>query len=210
MDIVIRRQLPNYKLPSECKDILSFLVGKTILRFETGLLSVSVDDFLEKEGLTLEDDLQAIPHGGPLFLSVQKGETIAFNYDDFLRSLVMRRTGANLEDRGFLERLYMGDDYVPYFLKAQQLFDLRAYCNCVMRDIENISIYKYPNNYLGKPIGYDTINETAIGITLSEGGEFLIMSGLGKKYSALGVAVVSWDDVKEERKKDLMCVWRAV
>ena len=210
-ETVIRRELPNYNLPFESKDLLASLVSQELLGFKMGIFASSLETFREKKKLSCKDNPFSIPHGGPFFLSVQEGTTIVFNFDNLTSSVALRKLECDLQDKRFLDCLYSQDTYVPSFLKAKTLVDSELYYNfSVNKKIENISIYKYPMNYRGKPIGYDSPNEVAVCFNLSEGLEFLLMSGIGKQQMSTGIAIIEWNSVRRECLDKLERFWVAV
>jgi len=205
----LRRQLINYVLPSEAKDVLGNLVGDEIVNIMTGILTPSVKDFREKETLISEHDLFKVPHGGPFFLKMKSGRTLVFNYDSFLNSIVLRDIKLDCEGKHFLENFYKQDSYVPDFLRAKSIVsskEVEKYLGCI---IENISIYKYPDNYKGKPIGHDNVNEVAVCVSCADNKEFLVMSGLGGDYTTVAAAIITWKDVAAESLEGLEKVWIA-
>lgn len=183
----IRRQFANYRLPSESKNLLQSICGQTITALKVGLRGRSAKAV--SEGLAGPNTLSTEQNGDGGFLVLDGNKTVAFRFDEFLSSIVLREVDARLDSAGFLDHLYAEDDYVPWFLKIYLFADMPGSQSLIGKKITSVSVYKHPDNYRGWNHKFDQLHEIGIGLKLSDGHEYLITPGFGKERPAEVVSV---------------------
>lgn len=183
----IRRQFENYRLPSESKQLLQSLCGQQIVDAKVGLRGLQAKAVVD--GVHHQDSLSVERNGDGGFLELEDGRTIAFRFDEFPSSLVLRELDAALGDKRFFDHLYAEDTYVPSFLKIHLLVDMPGSRALVGKKIAAASIYKHPDNYRGNRHRCDQLHEVAIGLKMSDGSEYLLTPGFGKTRPADVVSV---------------------
>ena len=176
----IRRHFKNYSLPSASKEILQSLCGRDVVGLKIGLRGKYAKAVADGQQVP-EGALSGEGYREAGFLDVGNGKTIAFRFDELPSCIVMRTVDADLNDKHFLDKLYVEDDYVPWFLKTYLFAEMPGSQALIGKRIVSVSAYKYPDNFRGHTPGNDQLHEVAIGLKLSDGNEYLITPGLGKK-----------------------------
>ncbi len=207
MNDPIRKQLPNYSLPSEAWDNLSALVGKQIHSIKTGIWHDSLDVLYQKLGLPASSKLWSVAHGGPIFISIGGEQTYVFQSDDFTRSLAVRVVPFSVESATFIHDFYDEDAYFPDYLRMKSIVDLTDSClQFTQQCVQAIKILKLPDNYFGIPTKGISVNEVAVVFSFENAGDLIIAFRMGAVHGN-GHNLLSWDLVKSDFPKDeLQCI----
>ena len=193
----IRRGANNYYLPSEAMDILRYITGDEIKSVRVGIREKALIEYKSRGTFEGDENVFVVPHTCPFFINFKTGVTVAFSYDEFLNSIVLRAVNLSFDD-SFLEKFNTEETYLREVSKSKILVAFENHKLFEGLKIEKIKLLRYPINFKRKPIGLNSINEVGICFTCSGGKEFLIAVGMGEKYKQNGASILLWSDVSKD------------
>lgn len=202
----IRKQLPNYSLPSEAWESLKGLIGKRIRSIKTGIQSPSPEAATRELGLNDPSAIWTATHGGPIFIICDE-TTYIIQSDDLTFSLAIRIARLDAESPTFIEQLYTEDDYFPTFQRVQSLVDLGQSCMAFIgQQIQAIKILKLPDNYFFSPANGLNVSEVAIVFSFDNSEDLLVAFRMGG-VPGNGHCLLTWNLVSTTFPKEhLICI----
>lgn len=203
----IRKQLPNYLLPSEGWDHLRALVGKSIRSIRTGTWHNSLDELRQTLGVDDNTNLMAVCHGGPILMAFDEDRTFVFQSDEFAQSIVFRVLPVGMDSSDFLDEFYREDAYFPEYLRMKSIIDLGDSCGrFIGKRIHSVRVLKLPDNFFGAPTKGVHVHEMVAVLTLEDAGELLIAFRMGMERRP-DHCLLTWELVaKDFPTESLECV----
>ena len=210
MNGTIRRQRKNYLLPSEALPIFGQMIGVSVDKFKTGTRCTSNDDIAKERAQYKAWGFPDEFHGQPYFLTFKNSKTVIFYYDEFLGSIVLKEIADDVDADGFFDTLENQDQLGPR-TKVRNAVDLPSQWHFSGKIIKSISIYKLPNNFYGKPTGYDLLNECIVCMDVSDVGDVLLVCEVASKNNpgrkVDNVRLDTWENLDASAAAELTCVW---
>lgn len=208
MEKELRKQLPNYFLPSEGGQFLQTIAGKTIKKLKSGIWHDSLERLLEKKDIPAKQNLMAVSHGGPLFISFEPNIVFVFQSDEFTESIVFRTLDVDVDNENFLEELYKEDYYFPDYLRVKTIIDLDKKKNIIGKMVKAIRILKLPDSYYSRPKNGIHRYEVAVLLQMEDLTEILLAYRMGKTFNN-GHHILRWEEVAEDFPvEELSCIYQ--
>lgn len=201
----IRRRRVNYLLPSENINLFRRMIGKPLLKFKVGMRNFVRDDICDQDKVNPRDALYSFA-GNPFFIVFEVGHTVVFYDDDFLGSIVLREIEGDVDDFDFLDKLE-SQDCVGNRGRIRHTADLLPAISAAGNPITSISVLKLPDNYFGKPTGYDEICQCVIRVNISDIEEILFVSQINEENKSADLRISVWDRLDKNDTDNLICVW---
>jgi len=202
----LRRRRVNYVLPSEGVDILTRLIGKSLLKFDLGTRNLSKEDHFEENSVRDFSDLIYKPQGGPFLISCESGKTVILYDDDFLGSIVLREIERDVDDADFFACLEL-QDKIGERTSPRAAINLFEGCDWSGKIIIGVSLYKLPVNFIRNPNQYDLLNECVLCLRLQDIGDVLFVCEIRDGGGAPDIRVSSWTKLDKGLAKHLTCSW---